>query len=104
MHIRKSDKVSVISGKEKGKAGRVLRVFTGDPAKAIVEKVNLIKRHQRKSQRAQQGGIIEKEAPLPVSKLMLICPKCDAVIRARKQTLEDGSRTRVCRKCAETIG
>ncbi|MFH1844815.1 MAG: 50S ribosomal protein L24 [bacterium] len=102
MHIRKKDKVKVISGNHRGKTGEVLKVFPGS-GKIIVEKVNLIKRHTRPSQQNQRGGIVEKEAPINVSNVMLICPKCDAASRTGQVVLSDGSRVRSCRKCGEML-
>ncbi len=102
MHIKKNDSVLVLSGKERGKRGRVLSVH---PSKgfALVERLNLIKRHTRPTPRQKQGGIIEKEGPLTVSKLMLICPRCDRPTRIRRRGLENGKRVRVCRSCGETV-
>jgi large subunit ribosomal protein L24 len=100
-HLKKNDKVMVISGKEKGKVGKVLKLFL-EKDRAIVEKVNLIKRHTKPSQRGQ-GGIVEKEAPLPLSNLMLICPKCTDPVRFGNKILEDGKKVRVCKKCGEVL-
>jgi len=100
--IKKDDKVKVINGKEKGKIGKVLRVF---PVKerVIVENVNFVKRHTKPGGQTPQGGIIEKEAPLHWSNLMLMCNKCINPIRVKMQRLEDGRNVRVCRKCGEVI-
>jgi large subunit ribosomal protein L24 len=100
--IRKNDTVMVIVGKEKGKSGRVLRVI---PEKngAIVEKLNFIKRHARPSRQFRQGGIIQKEAPLAISNLMLVCPKCNKPVRIGKKSLENGKKARICRKCEELL-
>jgi len=92
----------VLSGREKGKSGRVLKVLSAT-SRVIVEKVNMIKRHERPNARNQQGGIIEKEAALPVSAVMLICPKCGAKVRGARRAGEDGKFRRVCRKCNEII-
>lgn len=102
MFIRKNDKVKVIAGNHRGKAGQVLKVYpvTG---KIIVEKVNLIKRHTRPTQKNPQGGIVEKEAPINASNVMLICPKCDAVSRTGQIILSDNSRVRSCKKCGEML-
>lgn len=101
MHIRKKDKVVVISGVERGKTGEVLRTFAHD-FRAIVAGVNLVKKHVR-STREKPGGINQMEAPLHISKLALICPKCNQPNRAKAQFLSDGSRVRLCRKCGENI-
>ena len=102
MHIRKKDKVRVIAGNDKGKEGEVLKVFPGT-SKIIVEKVNLIKRHAKPSQQMRQGGIIEKEAPLTLSNLMVLCPKCNKPVRTGKKRLEDGKNVRICRKCEDIL-
>ncbi len=102
IHIRKNDLVMVTNGKEKGKSGKVLRVLP-EESKAIVEKLNFIKRHSRPSQQMRQGGIITKEAPLPLSNLMLLCPKCNKSVRVSKKALEDGKRVRTCNKCGEIL-
>ena len=100
--IKKNDKVIVIGGKEKGKIGTVLKVDS-EKERVVVEKVNMVKRHSKPGQQAGQGGIIEKEAPLHVSKLMMICNKCTEPTRIGKRILEDGSKVRVCKKCGEPM-
>lgn len=102
MHIRKKDKVRVISGNDRGKEGEVLKVFP-DEDRVVVEKVNMIKRHQRKSQQMPQGGIVEREAPISVGNVMLVCPKCNKAARTGTAVLEDGSRVRTCKKCGEML-
>jgi large subunit ribosomal protein L24 len=102
VHIKKNDMVIVTKGKEKGKSGKVLRVYP-EKGKVIVEKLNFIKRHAKPSQQMRQGGIIEKEAPLTVSNLMLLCPKCNKPVRTGKRRLEDGKNVRVCRKCGDIL-
>jgi large subunit ribosomal protein L24 len=102
MKVVKNDTVLVISGNYKGKKGKVLKVFPKDQ-RVIVEGVNFIKRHTRPSQKNQQGGIVEKEAPVHVSNLMVVCPKCDTPARIGRQVLEDGKRVRVCRSCGEML-
>ena len=100
--IKKNDKVIVIVGKEKGKIGTVLKI---DPEKGrvIVEKVNMVKRHSKPSAQNAQGGIVEKEAPLQVSNVMIVCNKCAEPTRIGKLRLEDGSKVRVCKKCGEPL-
>jgi large subunit ribosomal protein L24 len=102
MKIAKNDVVVVIAGDDKGKSGKVLKVFPGE-SRIIVEKVNFVKRHTRPTRSRIQGGILEKEAPIHVSDVMLLCPKCDAGVRVGHKELSDGSRVRVCRKCGEMI-
>jgi large subunit ribosomal protein L24 len=102
VHVKKNDMVIVTKGKEKGKAGRVLRVIP-EKGKAVVEKVNFIKRHARPSQKLRQGGIIEKEAPLALSNLMVLCPKCNKPVRTGRRILEDRKSVRVCKKCGDVL-
>ena len=101
-HIKKNDKVMVIAGKEKGKTGKVLRVLPKKD-RAVVEKVNFIKRHMRPGAHSRQGGIVEKENPINISNLMVVCGKCTDHTRIGRRVLEDGSRVRYCKKCDEII-
>ena len=101
MHIKKNDTVKVIAGKEKGKTGKVLIVIR-DKNRVVIEKVNLIKKHQ-KPDATGKGGILEKEAPLHISNVMLVCNKCDTGIRIGRKVLEDGKKVRVCKKCGESL-
>jgi large subunit ribosomal protein L24 len=101
--IKKNDRVKVMSGKEKGRQGKVLKVMR-DKGAALVERLNMIKRHTKAGGRGgQQGGIVEKEAPIKLCKLMLVCPKCSKPTRTGTRVLDDGSRTRFCKKCAEQL-
>ena len=102
MHIRKGDKVRVLSGEDRGKEGKVLKVFAGKK-RAIVEGLNLIKRHTRPSSRNQQGGIIEKEAAIHISNLSVVCPGCGEVAGVKRIRDEEGKLQRHCRACNETI-
>ena len=101
-HVKRGDTVAVIAGKERGKRGKVLIVL---PAKrrVIVEKVNMIKRHQRPTQKLRQGGIIEREGTLNLSNVMVVCGKCDRPTRTGIQILAEGKKVRVCRRCGEII-
>jgi large subunit ribosomal protein L24 len=101
-HIKKNDMVMVIAGKEKGKTGKVLRIFPKKD-RAVVEKVNFIKRHMRPGAHSRQGGIVEKENPINISNLMVVCGKCTDPTRVGRRVLEDGSRVRYCKKCDEII-
>lgn len=101
-HIKKNDTVMVTAGKEKGKTGKVLRIFPKKD-RAVVEKVNFIKRHMRPGAHSRQGGIIEKENPINISNLMVVCGKCTDPTRVGRKVLEDGSRVRYCKKCDEII-
>ncbi len=100
--IRINDTVVVIAGKEKGKKGRVLKVQPAEN-RVIVEQVNFVKRHSRPSQKQRQGGIVEKEGPLNVSKVMVYCKKCDRGTKVGQTVLEDGKKQRFCRRCKETF-
>ena len=102
MRIRKNDNVNVISGNDKGKQGKVLKVFP-DANRIIVEKVNLIKRHSRPSKDVPQGGIIEKEGPIDASNVMLVCPNTGKPTRIGKDILSDGSRARVSKQSGEML-
>jgi len=102
LHIRKNDKVMVISGKEKGKIGTVLKLIPRKD-RAVVEKLNMVKRHTRAGGKSAQGGIIEKESPIHVSNLMLVCGKCAEPARIGRKVLEDGSKVRFCKKCGEIM-
>ncbi len=100
--LKKNDLVEVIAGKEKGKTGKVLKVLIKKD-RVVVEKINFIKRHSRPSGRTKQGGIVEKEAPIHISNVLLICPKCNQGVRLGKKILEDGKKVLVCKKCGELI-
>jgi large subunit ribosomal protein L24 len=99
--IKKKDKVKVISGKEKGKTGEVLQVHP-DTQRVVVSKLNFVKKHSKPTQ-VNPGGIHEKEAAMSISKVMLLCPKCNQTTRLKVDTLSDGKKIRVCRKCSEMI-
>ncbi len=102
MIIARNDIVLVIAGDDAGKTGKVLKVFP-KKERVIVEKVNFVKRHTRPTRTRIQGGVLEKEAPIHVSNVLLLCPKCDTGVRVGTKTLSDGSRTRVCKSCGEMI-
>ena len=97
--IKKNDNVVVVTGRDRGKKGRVLRVIP-DKGRVIVEGVNFIKRHTRPNpQKGVKGGIIEREAALHASKVQIVCPECNRPTRIGSRRLDDGSRVRFCRKC-----
>jgi len=102
MKIREKDTVVIVAGKDKGKKGKVRRAFPGEN-KVIVEGVNMIKRHSRTRGAARQAGIIELEAPVHVSNVMLLCNKCGKPTRAGFRFLDDGKKVRVCHSCREVI-
>jgi large subunit ribosomal protein L24 len=99
-HIKKNDLVMVISGKEKGKSGRVLKVLP-EKEKALIEKINFIKKHSRPHGQQRRGGIIEREAPLHLSNVMLLCEKCNKPVRIGHRIVEGSKKARFCRKCEE---
>ncbi len=101
-HIKKNDKVKVIAGKDKGKIGKVLGVVR-KKNRVLIENVNIIKRHTRPSAKNKQGGIVEGEAPVHWSNVMLICGKCLAPVRVKFRRLDDGKKVRVCAKCDEIM-
>ena len=102
MNIRKDDKVIVISGKDKGKTGKVI---AADPkgGKVIVEGLNVAKRHQKARRQGEESGIIKKETPIYVSKVMRVCPKCDKPTRTAHGFDKDGNKVRICKKCGAEI-
>jgi large subunit ribosomal protein L24 len=102
LHVRRGDTVAVLSGKERGKRGKVLAVLR-DKSRVLVEHVNMIKKHQRPTQKLRQGGIIEREGPIHLSNVMVVCGKCDRPGRTGTQILADGRKVRVCRRCREAI-
>lgn len=102
MNIRKNDSVMVIAGRERGKTGKVLRVLSDKDA-AIIERVNLVKRHSRPRGPQQPGGIVEKEAKIHLSNLMLMCDKCNAPVRVGRKVLPDGEKVRICRRCGDPL-
>ena len=102
LHVKKNDMVKIIAGKEKGKTGKVLRVF---PAKGrvVVENLNVVKRHTRPNQLNPEGGIVEKAAPMSISNVMLICSSCSEAARTGVKVLDDGSKASYCKKCNEIV-
>jgi large subunit ribosomal protein L24 len=102
VNIKKNDKVKVVAGKDKGKIGKVLSV-NREKNRLVVENINMIKRHTRPNVSNRQGGIIEREAPIDRSNVMLMCGKCVKPVRIKMQELEDGRKVRMCGKCKELI-
>jgi large subunit ribosomal protein L24 len=98
--IKKGDSVLVVSGRDRGKSGKVTRVLP-EKGKVVVERLNIVKRHKKPTGPQGGGGIVEKEAPLDISDVMLLCGKCNKPVRIGKKVLDDGSRVRVCRSCGE---
>jgi len=102
LHVKKDDLVMIVTGKDKGKSGKILRVLP-DKGRVLVENLNLIKRHTRPSRTNNEGGIIEKEAPIAISNVQLLCQGCNKPVRTGIKTLEDGRKTRYCKQCNEIV-
>ncbi|HET9870522.1 MAG TPA: 50S ribosomal protein L24 [bacterium] len=102
MKVHREDTVLVLTGKDKGKKGRVIRVFPKQD-KVLVEKVNMVKRHTRPTQQLPQGGIVEKELPVHVSNVQVVCPKCGKSTRVAHKILASGQKNRTCKKCGEIM-
>lgn len=102
MHIRKNDSVMVVAGRERGKTGKVLKVV---PEKngALIERINLVKRHTKGRGPQQPGGILEKEAFIHLSNIMVMCDKCNAPVRVGRKVVEGGEKVRFCRRCGDPI-
>lgn len=101
-HIKKDDKVKVVAGKDKGKIGKVLKIIH-KKNRVLVENINIVKCHVRPSAQNRQGGIIEKEAPIHLSNVMVMCNSCIKPVRIKMQSLEDGKKVRACKKCNEAL-
>ncbi|MDX8391416.1 MAG: 50S ribosomal protein L24 [Mariprofundaceae bacterium] len=99
--IRRDDEVIIIAGRDKGARGKVIRLLKAD-SKALIAKVNMVKRHTRPTQ-SSKGGIIEKEAPIALSNVQYFCPSCKAGVRLGVKLLEDGRKVRTCKKCSEVL-
>lgn len=101
--LRKNDQVVVIAGRDRGKRGKVLRIFP-ERNRAIVERINMIKRHTRPNpQQNIKGGLVEREGSINVSNLMVVCSECDRPTRPRHKLLNDGRKVRVCHQCEGVI-
>lgn len=102
VRVKKNDKIKILTGKDTGKSGKVLLV---DIKKGIVivEGLNVVKKTKRPDQKSQKGGIIDIEAPIRVSNVMVMCPKCGKTMRVKKKELDDGKRVRICGKCGEML-
>lgn len=100
--IRVNDKVEVIAGKDKGRVGKVLRIEREND-RIVVERINLIKKHQKATDASQPGQIIEREAAIHISNVMLVCPECAETVRMGKHLLDDGTKVRICKNCKATI-
>ncbi len=100
--VKRNDQVVVIAGKDRGKKGKVLTIQT-ERQRAVVEGLNLVKRHMRKSQNAPQGSIVSRENPIPLDRLLPVCPKCNRGVKVGFKKESDGSKTRICRSCEENF-
>jgi large subunit ribosomal protein L24 len=98
MKIRKGDTVQVLQGKDRGKRGEVVFAYPAK-GKVVVDRLNVAKRHQKPTRAMQQGGIIEKEMPMPVSRVAIVCPSCGKATRVGYRIEADGGKVRICRKC-----
>jgi len=101
-HVRKGDTVLVVAGKERGKKGKVLRVIP-EKGRVVVERINMIKKHQRPTQKIRQGGIIEREGAIHLSNVMLVDPASDKPTRVGMKALSDGKKVRVARRSGEML-
>jgi len=102
VHVKKGDTVYILSGKDKGKKGKVLKVIPKDSA-VVVEGVNMTTKHRKPRGRFQEGGIIHQESPIHSSKVMLVCERCKTPTKIGKSILENGQKVRICKKCNEII-
>lgn len=100
--IRKGDIVQAIKGKDSGKKGKVIQVFA-EKGKALVEGINLAKKHKRQTRQDQKGGIVSIEMPIALANVMLVCKNCDHPSRVGFSILKDGTKTRVCKSCKEAV-
>lgn len=102
VHVKKEDTVLVLTGKDRGKKGKVLSVFPKE-GMVLVEGVNMATKHKKPKNRYQQGGIIHQESPINSAKVMLVCKRCGSPTKVGKMLLDDGSKARTCKKCDEMI-
>lgn len=102
MNIKRDDTVLVITGKDRGKRGKVREVHPTD-GKVVIEGINIVKKHTRGRQGARQAGVIEQEAPMSAGKVMVVCPKCEKGTRIGYSFLDNGQKVRQCRHCGETF-
>lgn len=101
LHVKKGDTVVVTAGKDKSKTGKIQRIIPKKDG-VLVEGLNIVKRHTR-ARGNEAGGIVEKEAPINISNVMIFCPKCNKAVRTKTSLLEDGMKARVCVKCGESF-
>ena len=101
-HIRKGDTVVVMTGKDRGKSGKVLQVWP-DRERALIERINMLKHFERRTQQNQAGGVVEREGPIALANVALLCPRCRKPSRVGHVTGQDGTKERVCRRCREVL-
>jgi large subunit ribosomal protein L24 len=102
LSIRKNDTVKVLAGKDRGKSGKVLKVFPSEN-RAIVQGVNFVKKHMKQRRQDQQGGLIQQESPIQISNLIIVCKRCNQTTKIGVDILGDGTRVRHCKKCNEVL-
>ena len=102
VHVKKGDKVLVLTGKDRGKMGVILKVYP-NKNRVVVEGINIVTKHKKPRSATQPGGIIKQEAAIDASNAMLVCPRCNKATRVAREILENGDKVRVCKKCKETI-
>lgn len=102
LKIKKGDTVQIIKGRDKGKKGKIIMV-SYETKRALVEGMNMVKKHKRKTSQDQQGGIVSIESPISVSNLMLVCKTCNKPVRVTIKKLDDNSKVRMCKSCKETL-
>lgn len=100
--IKKNDTVKILTGKDRGKTGKVLTVLP-EKERVLVQGLNMVKKHTRRTRENQQGGIIQKESTIHFSNLAIVCQKCGKTTRVGFSILSDGTKTRICKKCKELI-
>ncbi len=101
-NVKKNDMVKILAGRDSGKTGKVLTVFP-KKMKALVQGINMVKKHSRRKSNEQQGGIVHKESSIDISNLMVVCQKCSKAVRIGFNKLTDGTKVRICKKCKEII-
>lgn len=101
-HLRRDDVVWVIAGKDKGKSGKIIRLFD-KTSRVLVQGVNFVTKHTKKSQKDPQGGIIHKESPIHVSNVAVLCKSCQKPVKIGSKKLSDGTKVRICRRCKEVL-
>jgi len=101
--VKKNDLVMVVAGRDRGKTGKVIRVIP-ETGRILIERINMVKRHSKPRGAASPGGIVDKEAPLDISNVMMFCERCNAPVRIGDKIATDGSKIRVCRRCGEALG